>query len=84
MSKYDLNELRELTVQYETEDVTIPCPDCSEKSGMTIAEDNPIVSALLSRCDLCDGERVIGRARALAVLPHICKVSKERAEKKDG
>ena len=71
---YDINELRIRTYQYEKDDkARIPCPDCSWKNPLAIAEDQPYVAALLNYCPLCDGERHITKARALAVLPYIAK-----------
>lgn len=69
---YDIEELRELTYTYfEDPRAQIPCPDCSRRPGLTIAEDQPAVAALLGYCPLCDGYKYVHKARALAVLPHI-------------
>jgi len=81
---YDIEELRNETYRHaEDPDARIPCPDCHDRPGLDIAEDQPVVAAILSHCPLCDGERSVSKARALAVLPHIAahvRELRERAE----
>ncbi len=69
---YNIEELRDLTYKYADEvGAKIPCPDCHDRESLSIAEDMPAVAGILSYCPLCDGERYVLKARALAVLPHI-------------
>lgn len=78
MAHYDREELRDTTYKYETDSLArIPCPDCHDRELLTIAEEQPFVAAILSYCPLCDGERLISKARALAVLPHIAEFVQE-------
>lgn len=82
MATYDLKELRDNTDKYADDPgAKIPCPDCRDRGTLTVAEDQPAVAALLSYCSLCDGERYVFQARALAVLPHLCERIKELREK---
>ncbi len=78
MADYDVRKLRCQTFKYASEPVSrIPCPDCHHREPLTIADDQPAVAAMLSYCSLCDGERYISKARALAVLPHVTAYVKE-------
>lgn len=78
MANYDREELRDNTYKYASDPLArIPCPDCHDREELTIAEDQPFVAAILSYCPLCDGERFISKARALACLPHIAEFVKE-------
>jgi len=68
---YKIEELRDNTYRYsEDPKARIPCPDCAGRAPLAIAEDQPAVASILSYCPLCDGERSVSKARALAVLPH--------------
>lgn len=77
MSNYDINELRDEAFKHAKDpNARIPCPDCHHRE-LTIAEDQPFVAAMLSYCPLCDGEKYVSKARALAVLPHVAQRVKE-------
>lgn len=82
---YNAEELRNSTYQYAHDpEARIPCPDCHNRASLTIDEDQPFVAALLSYCSLCDGERYISKARALAVLPCVAEyVNKLYLERKN-
>ncbi|MHA2279480.1 MAG: hypothetical protein ACXAC5_01125 [Promethearchaeota archaeon] len=84
MANYDIAELRTQTHKYaEDPEAKIPCPDCHDRKPLSIAEDQPFVGWLLSYCDLCDGERYVSKARALAVLPHIVTHVRQLKEAKE-
>ena len=79
---YDINELRTVTHRHCADpEARIPCPDCHGRATLDIAEDQPAVAAILSYCPLCDGERHVTKARALAVLPHIAAHVRELRER---
>jgi len=74
LTPHDIEKLRDDTFAYAAAaDARVPCPDCAEKPGLTLAEDQPAVAAMLPHCALCDGERSVSKARALAVLPYIAE-----------
>lgn len=79
---YDIEELRDTTYRHcEDPEARIPCPDCRDRPGLAIAEDQPVMAALLSYCALCDGERSVSKARALAVLPRVVEHQQELRER---
>ncbi len=81
MDTYDINELRAQTHKYHDDlQAKIPCPDCHHREPLTLAEDQPFAAALLSYCSLCDGQKYVSKARALAVLPYIAEHIKELRE----
>lgn len=78
MANYDVNNLRDCTYRYADDPkARIPCPDCHDNFQLDLVEYQPFVAAMLNYCPLCDGERYISKARALAVLPTIAQYVKE-------
>jgi len=60
-------ELRRLTRQYtEDENASIPCPDCHNPPPL-----DAVIAEIIKYCPLCDGTKVVTKARALAVLPQL-------------